>query len=1037
MRKFISKFSLLIPFITISLAVSFFGCPHSVFATALPALTSALITEHTVVLTYDRALNTTSPSTSDFGITDITTSASATPSSITISGERVVLLLPANNFNANDTLTLNYNGTIDFHAIQDKNISGNDAVNLVGQALTNDIGAFITTWTVTDGETITIPTNSDYTYNYNVDWGDSNSDDSNQTTSDSHTYANAGNYTVTITGTFPAIYFNNASDASDLTDIDQWGTNSWQSMDSAFEGCTGLTVLSASDSPDLSDVSDMVRAFDGATNFNSDISGWNVSNVTDMDSMFAGASDFNNGDSGNDESHPLTWGSHTSNVTDMSYMFGWDYVFNQDISDWDTSGVTDMFGMFYSDNAFNQNINDWNVSNVTDMGYMFGTDYNFNQPLDSWDTTNVTDMTLMFQFTPAFNQDISSWNISNVTDMSYMFDTAGLSTANYDALLVAWSQESVQPNVAFSAGSSTYCSSGAVAGRNILTSSPNGWTITDGGQNCGGGSGFITTWNTANPGIDANNQITIPTFSGDTYDYNVDWGDDSTDTGDTGNAQHTYASPGTYTVTITGTFPRIYFNDGGSSDAKKILSVEQWGGNAWDSMQDAFAGCTNLIINATDAPDLSGVTNVDYMFLNDTSLNQDISSWNTSNITSMYGMFQSTTSFDQPLDTWNTSNVTNMGYMFENDPVFNQPLGSWNTSRVTDMDTMFQDDAMFNQDISSWDTSHVTDMSYMFKDDSVFNQPLNSWNTSNVTSMAGMFVNADAFNQPLNTWNVSNVIEMNSMFKNDSLPNLDISSWNVSHVAGMTNFFQIGSGGLSTVNYDKLLEAWSQEPLHTNILFTAGASKYCPSAAAARANIISNYSWSIQDGGLSACSHAVTYTAGPNGTISGVVSQVVNDGSNGTAVTAVANSGYHFVNWSDNSMQNPRTDNDVLGDISVTANFAADPVISTGGVSGGSTYVCTDPKAANYDTYWSLGNTSCEYPIARILKYGSKRGDVLVLQKYLNTHGYFIAKSGSGSVGHETSMFGFLTKKAVEKFQKDHNLIPDGIVGQKTQALMN
>jgi hypothetical protein len=32
-------------------------------------------------------------------------------------------------------------------------------------------------------------------------------------------------------------------------------------------------------------------------------------------------------------------------------------------------------------------------------------------------------------------------------------------------------------------------------------------------------------------------------------------------------------------------------------------------------------------------------------------------------------------------------------------------------------------------------------------------------------------------------------------------------------------------------------------------------------------------------------------------------------------------SGYHFVNWSDNSTDNPRTDNNITANLSVTANF--------------------------------------------------------------------------------------------------------------------
>lgn len=68
--------------------------------------------------------------------------------------------------------------------------------------------------------------------------------------------------------------------------------------------------------------------------------------------------------------------------------------------------------------------------------------------------------------------------------------------------------------------------------------------------------------------------------------------------------------------------------------------------------------------------------------------------------------------------------------------------------------------------------------------------------------------------------------------------------------------------------------------------------------------------------------HTLTYTAGANGSISGTATQTVTHGGNGAAVMATANAGYHFINWSDSSTDNPRTDTNVTGDISVTANFA-------------------------------------------------------------------------------------------------------------------
>jgi hypothetical protein len=70
--------------------------------------------------------------------------------------------------------------------------------------------------------------------------------------------------------------------------------------------------------------------------------------------------------------------------------------------------------------------------------------------------------------------------------------------------------------------------------------------------------------------------------------------------------------------------------------------------------------------------------------------------------------------------------------------------------------------------------------------------------------------------------------------------------------------------------------------------------------------------------------YTLTYTAGANGSITGTSPQTVASGASGTAVTATPAAGYHFVNWSDGSTANPRTDSTVTASISVTATFASD-----------------------------------------------------------------------------------------------------------------
>jgi hypothetical protein len=66
----------------------------------------------------------------------------------------------------------------------------------------------------------------------------------------------------------------------------------------------------------------------------------------------------------------------------------------------------------------------------------------------------------------------------------------------------------------------------------------------------------------------------------------------------------------------------------------------------------------------------------------------------------------------------------------------------------------------------------------------------------------------------------------------------------------------------------------------------------------------------------------LSYSAGPNGTISGTTVQIVPMGEGGSEVTAVPDPDYHFLDWSDGRRDNPRTDTEVYEDRSVTANFA-------------------------------------------------------------------------------------------------------------------
>ena len=327
---------------------------------------------------------------------------------------------------------------------------------------------------------------------------------------------------------------------------------------------------------------------------------------------------------------------------------------------------------------------------------------------------------------------------------------------------------------------------------------------------------FVTTWEATVGDLG----IFIAADAVDyTYDYTVDLGDGTILTNQTNDVYHVYSSPGTYTISISGLFPKF---DGTSSNCQ-LITIEQWGDIQWQSMANAFASCPNLTINATDTPDLSNVTDMSYMFKGALSLNSPtISNWDVSNVTNMEGLFQDADNFNQPLNNWNVSNVTNMNNLFKStfnydQPLdnwdvsnvtdmnkmflyssYNQPLNSWDVSNVTDMTQMFRG-SDFNQPLSNWDTSSVTTMKWLFRG-SIYNLPLNSWDVSNVTNMVRMF-EFSPYNHPLDNWNTANVTDMNNMFNNSSF-NHNINSWDVSNVTKMNNMFISSSFNKPLNNWD-------------------------------------------------------------------------------------------------------------------------------------------------------------------------------------------------------------------------------------------
>ncbi|MFT4250359.1 MAG: BspA family leucine-rich repeat surface protein, partial [Candidatus Woesearchaeota archaeon] len=414
---------------------------------------------------------------------------------------------------------------------------------------------------------------------------------------------------------------------------------------------------------------------------------------------------------------------------------------------------------------------------------------------------------------------------------------------------------------------------------------------------------FITVWKTDNAGPSGDEQIMLPLESSGEYDFVV-IGENVTNSPvhvtDYTNNVINFSSAGVHEIEIVGTLEGWRFNNGG--DRQKLLEIKQWGNVKLGNNNGYFYGASNLIITASDAPDLTGTTTMQSAFedtdlsvannINNwdvsgitdmrnlfrfSSFNSNISSWDVSNVNLMGSLFQETP-FDQNIGSWNTSSVTNMGTLFRDTPFdqdisswdvsnvtsmlgmfqsassFDQDISSWNTSKVVSMHLMFFGASSFDQDISSWDVSGVTNMHSMFSGASSFDQDISSWNTSKVTRMDNMFNNAGSFNQNISSWDVSSVENMYRMFRSASSFDQDLGSWNISSVTdgsnnGLRDMFL--SHSLSLSNYDSLLSGWSGlDTLQSDMIFHGGTSQYSLAGVAGRETLTDTYSWTITDGGL-------------------------------------------------------------------------------------------------------------------------------------------------------------------------------------------
>jgi len=312
----------------------------------------------------------------------------------------------------------------------------------------------------------------------------------------------------------------------------------------------------------------------------------------------------------------------------------------------------------------------------------------------------------------------------------------------------------------------------------------------------------------------ASNTFVLPIIKATTETVKIYWGDGTNSTGVNGNNTHVYAASGVYTVKIESRlFGGIYFNNLG--DKAKITKIANYGQGVSRLNIGSLYGCSsllsidigNIVSNGADASNqyrgCTALTTVPLL--------------NLSSVTNAYAMFAyCTTLTTVPL--FNLSNCTSTQSMFY---------------ECTSLTT-----------VPLFDLSKVTDASYMF----YLCTPLTTvplFNLSNCTSTHSMFYLCSSLTTvPL--LNLSSVTDAYAMFRNCTSVTT-VPLLNLSNCTNATNMF---SGvTLTTQSYSDFLINLATLPLQSGVSFHGGNSKYNPTAAIARAYLISNFGWTITDGG--------------------------------------------------------------------------------------------------------------------------------------------------------------------------------------------
>ena len=209
--------------------------------------------------------------------------------------------------------------------------------------------------------------------------------------------------------------------------------------------------------------------------FNKPIGNWNLISASNMRGMFYNSINFNQ----NISASIQTVGSETYNA-------------------WYLKSAENLISMLREARAFNKDIGNWYVNNVSDFNSTFYNTDNYQHSLatqsvslngvsyTSWDIGNA-DLSNTFYYSGFNGEGVNTWNVSNVTDFgAHFMNQSGLTTSNYDNILLSWSSSlGINPNaiskINFGGAQYTGTPGSAPSASHAFIENNLGITLTDGG----------------------------------------------------------------------------------------------------------------------------------------------------------------------------------------------------------------------------------------------------------------------------------------------------------------------------------------------------------------------------------------------------------------------------------------------------------------------------------------------------------------------------------------------------------------------------